>query len=62
MVKKEIEYAEKFKRTCDVPISECYIGGKWCASCMYCADDTRWNTAGFEHQYCTRARKDDSGE
>lgn len=57
MISKEQEIASKFKRTCEVPMEECYMGGKWCATCMHFISDTCSNYIGFEHCYCRKARK-----
>lgn len=59
MTDKEKSYAQTFKRTCEVTMSECGRG-KWCASCMHCANNTKWNFRGFEHNYCMATRKENA--
>lgn len=66
MTDKELEYAKKYKKISEVSENECYLGGNWCGTCMYCTDGNRYNNfIGFEHKYCTKAkieRKDKKGE
>jgi len=58
MTTKEIEIAQKYDRTCNV--SECYLGGYCCATCMYCISDRYGIYADFEHCYCSKAPKKES--
>ena len=60
MTEKEQRYFNKYNRTCDVSDDGCFLGGKWCATCMHCVGDHTWTGAGFEHNYCTMSRKGDA--
>lgn len=54
MSEDELLYFNKYKRTKDVTLDECYMGGKNCGTCMHCKDhDSNWNW--FEYNYCSCA-------
>ena len=58
MTEKEKEYMREYKRTCEVSEEEeCYKGSKYCASCMYCINDSRVGFGNFENSYCLAVKR-----
>lgn len=56
MTKSERLYADKYLTCGKVAAEDCYMGGKWCATCAHKADhDSQFRY--FKHEYCTRAKK-----
>lgn len=52
----EKEVAERYLKCSAVAMEDCYVGGKWCATCMYRRDhDSDWNY--YESNYCMCAEK-----
>lgn len=52
----EKDYAEKYLKCSDVPVSDCYMGSHNCHTCAHCRKYDR-NFRYFEHEYCTCAPK-----
>lgn len=61
MTEREMEYAKKYKRDSEVTMEECYIGGKYCSSCMHCTGNSSYDSSlfgHFEHDYCMMAKRE----
>lgn len=53
---KEQEMKNRYYMIREIDVTQCYMGGKWCATCMYARYDDGHRE--YEHPFCVAVEKE----